>query len=172
MKFGILLTAFLFLTMISCKSNKAADFKKSLDQYERKAFDIVLGKEGSGERKLKCLEKEDYKGALMAVDQQAEEFNMLIADIQKLSADGISKAEPLKTASLEYYKSLKELHVFDRKEIEQQALLQTLKGNELNNAHNNLMALARQKKKLYNLVYEKEALLHTAAEGFNTANGL
>lgn len=166
MKFSILLTAFLFLTVISCKSSKATDFKESLDRSERRAFDIILGKEGPGEKKLKYLEKDDYKRALMAVDQQDKEFDLLIADIQKLSTDGIPKGEPLKTASLEYYQSLKKLHIFDRKEIEQQALLLTLKDNELKNAHNNLMALALQKKMLYAAVYQKEALLHTATESF------
>lgn len=170
-RFGIYITAFLFITMSSCESSNAADFKKSLNKLERRAFEIILGKKGSGEKKLNCLAKDNYKGALAAVDQQSKEFDMLIGDIKKLSTHGIPKGESLKTASLEYYKSLKELHIFDRKEIEQQALLQTLKNNELKDAQNNLIALARQKKMLYNAVYEKEALLHNATENFETANG-
>lgn len=171
MRYGIFLTAFLFITISSCESSKAVDFKESIDQSERRAFEIILGKEGSGEKKLKCLEKDDYKCALIALDQQVIELDIVIADINKLSTEDITKAEPLKTASLEYYQSLKELHVFDRKEIEQQALLQTLKDDQLKNAQNNLMALAQQKKILYATVYEKEALLHTAAKDFETANG-
>ncbi|MCR4030674.1 MULTISPECIES: hypothetical protein [Flavobacterium] len=171
MKFGIFLTAFLFITMSSCKSSKATDFKESLDRSERSAFNIILGKEGWGEKKLKYLEKEDYKNAIMAVDKQSKEFDRLIADIEKLSIDGISKGEALKIASIEYYQALKELHGFDRKEIEQQALLQTLKNNELKIAQDKLLALAKQKKMLYNAVYEKEALLHTANEAFEAANG-
>lgn len=171
MRYGIFLTAFLFITISSCESSKAVDFKESIDQSERRAFEIILGKEGSGEKKLKCLEKDDYKCALMALDQQSIELNMVITDINKLSTENIKKAEPLKTASLEYYQSLKELHLFDRKEIEQQALLPTLKDDQLKNAQNNLKALAQQKKILYATVYEKEALLHTAAKDFETANG-
>ncbi|WP_289660247.1 hypothetical protein [Flavobacterium panacagri] len=171
MKLTICLAAFLFLTLSACKSSDAADFKKSLDRSERRAFEIVIGKEGPGEKKLQSLEKEDYKGALTAVKQQTLEFDMLISDIKKLSADGIPKGESLKTAYLEYYESLKELHAFDSKEIEQQAVLRTLKDNELKNGHHALIALAREKKKLYAAVYEKEALLHTAVESFKTSNG-
>ncbi|MBZ4033741.1 hypothetical protein K6T82_03125 [Flavobacterium sp. 17A] len=171
MRIGIFfLTAFLFVTISSCKSSKAADFNDSLVRAERRAFEIIVGKEGSGEKKLKYLEKDDYKNALKTVDQQAKEFDSLIADIQKLSTDGIPEGEQLKTASLAYYQSLKELHVYDRKEIEQQALLRSLKDDELKNAQDKLLTLARQKKTLYNAVYEKEALLHTASEAFKTAN--
>ncbi len=170
MRFGIYITAFLFIIITSCESSKAADFKESINQSERRAFKIILGKEGPGEKKLNCLVKEDYKGALTAVDQQGKEFDILINDIKKLSTKGIPNGESLKTASLEYYQSLKELHGFDRKEIEQQALLQTLNNNKLKEAQNNLIILARQKKMLYTAVYEKEALFHTAAKNFEAVN--
>jgi len=170
MKFGILLTTILIIA-VSCKSSKALAFKESLDQFERKAFEIVLGKEGPAEKKLKCLVKEDYKGAIAAVEQQREEFDKLIADIKKISTNNIPEGESIKTAALEYYQSLEELHVFDKKEIEQQALLRTPKENQLEDASNKLIALARQKKMLYNKVHRKEALLHTAAKSFEAANG-
>lgn len=171
MRYGIFLTAFLFITMSSCQSPKVADFNESLDRSERKAFDIILGKEGSGEKKLSCLVKDDYKGAIAAVNQQSLEFDMLIADIKKLSTDGIPEGEPLKKASLEYYQALKNLHTFDRKEIEQQATLKTLKNDELKIAQNNFLTLARQKKMFYTAVYEKEAFLHSAVKKFDAANG-
>ncbi|RZK48518.1 MAG: hypothetical protein EOO87_20485 [Pedobacter sp.] len=171
MSFNIFITAFLFITMSSCVSPKASDFKESLAKSERKAFDIILGKEGSGEKKLHYLINNDYKGAIAAVDQQAKEFDKIINDINMLSTDGISEGEQLKTASVAYYEALKELHGFDRKEIEQQALLQTLKNNELNTATDDLMILTKHKKSLYTAVYEKEALLHKATEKFNTSNG-
>lgn len=172
MRLSIFITAFLLITMSSCKSSKAVDFKESLDQYERKAFDIIVGKKGSGEKKLEYLEKEDFKGALMAVNEQATAFDSLISGIKKLSTDGIQEGEKLKNASIEYYQALKELHGFDKKEIEQQAVLQTVKDDELKDAQEKLIALARQKKTLYNAVYKKEALLHTASEAFRNANGL
>ncbi|MFD1605435.1 hypothetical protein ACFSJW_02450 [Flavobacterium artemisiae] len=172
MKFSILLSFFLLILMSSCEPKKAIDFKKSLAQSERKAFDIILGKEGSGEKKLKYLTEDNYKGALAAVDQQATEFDHLIDDIKKLSTKDIPEAEPLKMASIAYYQALKELHIFDRKEIAQQELLATLKNDESKKANDNLIALAKQKKLLYTTVYKKEALLHTATEKFNTANGL
>ncbi|MBF4486343.1 hypothetical protein [Flavobacterium sp. CSZ] len=171
MKFGIWLTAFLFVTINSCQSSKAIDFKESLEESQRRASEIILGKEGPGEKKLKCLQKDDYKGALRALELENKEFNRLITHIKKLSTEGIPEGKPLKTAALEYYESLKELHVFDRKEIEQQALLRTLKNNQLNNAQNNILALAKQKKMLYATVYQKEALLRTAIGDFETANG-
>ena len=171
MRFGIYITAFLFIITSSCGSSNAADFKELTNQWERRAFEITIGKEGPGEKKLNCLVKEDYKGALVAIDQQRKEFDLLIDDIRKLSTDGIPKGESLKNASLEYYKSLKELHLFDQKEIEQQEILRTLKNNKLKTGLNNLMTLARQKKMLYTAVYEKEALLHTATENFDAVNG-
>lgn len=171
MRFSIFITAFLFITMSSCVSPKASDFKESLAKSERQAFDIILGKEGFGEKKLNYLINNDYKGAIAAVEQQAKEFDKIINDINTLSTDGISEGKPLKKASVAYYQALKELHGFDRKEIEQQALLQTLKNNELNTATDDLMTLAKHKKSLYTAVYEKEALLHKATEKFNAANG-
>lgn len=171
MKYGIFLLAILFIAMNGCESSKVADFNKSLERSERKAFQIIVGKEGSENKKLKCLGKGDYKGAIAAVEQQAVEFDSLIANIRKLSTEGIPDGEPLKTASIAYYQSLKELHFFDRKEIEQQALIQTLKNEERNTSQNTLISLARKKKMLYNKVYEKEALLQTATENFNASNG-
>ncbi|SFD99179.1 DUF2461 domain-containing protein [Flavobacterium phragmitis] len=172
MRLNISITVLLIITMSSCKSSKATDFMELLDQSERRAFAIVVGKNGSGEKKLEYLEKDDFKGAAMAVDQQAVEFDKLITDIKKLSTDGIQEGEQLKTASIEYYKALKELHIFDKKEIEQQALLQTVKNDELKNVQNKLMVLLQQKKALYNSVYEKEAFLNSASEAFKVANGL
>ncbi|MBZ4040996.1 hypothetical protein [Flavobacterium hibisci] len=158
--------------MSSCNSSNATDFKESLDKSERKAFDIIVGKKGSGEKKLEYLEKEDYKNAIKAVNQQAIDFDIIIADISKLSTNDIPEGQSLKTASLEYYESLKELHIFDKKQIEQQAILKTLKKDELDNALNKRMELARQKKMLYNALYKKEALLHAATERFKAANGI
>ncbi|WP_417941232.1 hypothetical protein [Flavobacterium sp. RS13.1] len=171
-RYSIFITAFLFITMSSCHSSNATDFKESLDQSERKAFNIIVGKKGSGEKKLEYLQKEDYKSAIKAVDQQAIDFDILIADIRKLSTEDIPEGHSLKTASVEYYQSLKELHIFDKKEIEQQALLKTVKNDELVTAQNKLLELARQKKLLYNAVYKKEALLHSATERFKAANGI
>lgn len=158
--------------MSSCESTKAIDFKKSLAQSERRAFDIILGKEGSGEKKLKYLTEDNYKGALEAVNQQAGEFDELIDDIKKLSTNDIPEADSLKMASIAYYEALKELHIFDRKEITQQELLTTLKNEEHKKASDSLIALAKQKKLLYTAVYKKEALLHMATQKFNTANKL
>ncbi|WP_134145522.1 hypothetical protein [Flavobacterium sp. 270] len=88
MRFSIFITAFLFITISSCVSSKASDFKESLAKSERQAFDIILGKEGFGEKKLKYLINNDYKGALVAVEQQAKEFDKIINDINMLSTDG------------------------------------------------------------------------------------
>ncbi|KFF03194.1 hypothetical protein [Flavobacterium reichenbachii] len=50
MKFGILLAAFLFLIISSCKSSKSVDFKESIDQSQHRAFEIILGKEHLGKK--------------------------------------------------------------------------------------------------------------------------
>ncbi|QSW89239.1 hypothetical protein J0383_00135 [Flavobacterium endoglycinae] len=171
MKFSVFIPFFLLVMMSSCESSRAIDFKKSLSQSERRLFQIVLGKDSWGEKKMQYVIDNNYKDALAAVDQQAKEFDNLINYLKKLPTNDIPESEPLKTATIEYYEALKALHTFDRKEIAQRELLVTLKDNERKKASDELIALAKQKKQLYNTVYQKEAILQTASEKFDAYNG-
>ncbi len=60
-RYSIFLTAFLLITMSSCNSSNATDFKESLDQSERKAFNIIVGKKGSGEKNWNISKKKIIK---------------------------------------------------------------------------------------------------------------
>ncbi|WP_312766205.1 hypothetical protein [Epilithonimonas sp.] len=171
MKFKFFLFALVLLISNSCRSPKTNSFRDSIIKKERVAFQIILGKEGSETKKLDNLVKGDFKGALAAVDQQKLEFDKLIGSIQTLSSDGIQEGESLKMAAINYYKALQELHYFDRKDIEQQALIRKLNGKEKEIAQDALIELSRQKRSLYAKVYENEYRLSNALDKFDTANG-
>lgn len=171
MKFKIFLLAFLFLIANSCKSPKTNRFRETIIQKERDAFQIILGKNGSETKKLDHLAKDDYKGAIAAVDLQTREFDELIKSIEILSTDNIQEGKPLKTAAINYYKSLKELHFFDRKEIEKQESISKLNENDQIIAQDQLIELARKKKSLYSKVYRNEHLLNASLDKFDAVNG-
>jgi hypothetical protein len=170
MKSIIFSLAFLLISLTSCKSPKASDFREAIIQKERVAFVIVLGKHGSETQKLERLIKNDYKGALTLVDKQAREFDKLIKDIEALPAKDIKQGNALKNAAINYYTALKELHYFDRKEIAQSEAILQLKNEELRAAQHNLVELARQKKALYEKLYKQEGVFHDALQKFNSVN--
>lgn len=172
MKLRIFLLAFLFVVLNSCKSPMIAEFRESIIQKERVAFHIILGKDGTGNKKLNFLANGDLKGASAAINQQATEFDKLIESIELLSTDGIPEGETLQIAAIDYYRALKDLHFFERKEIEQQELIGQSNDKDLKLAQDQLIELAKQKKSLYEKVYEKEHLLSLALDQFDKANGL
>lgn len=171
-KWTIFSTAFLLIALVSCKPRKAIEFREAIVQKERSAFRILLGKNSTQEKKLLCLTKNDYKGALALVDQQEKEFNSLIKEIETLPADDIKQGKELKTAALDYYVALKELHLHDRVEISNLESTLTLKDEELRAAQHRIVELSRQKQNMYDKVYEKEKVLHDATEKFNSVNGI
>lgn len=172
MKLIIFSLALLLVSFTSCTSPKVSDFRDAIIQKERAAFTIILDKNGSETQKLERLVKNDYKGALALVDQQAREFDKIINDIEALPADGIKQGLPLKDAAVNYYAALKALHYFDRKEIAQSEAILQLKNEELRAAQHRLVELARQKKALYDKVYKQERILHDALEKFNAINNM
>lgn len=172
MKANVIFGAFFFLCLVSCRSPKAEAFKEAVVQKERVAFGIILDKNGPETKKLECLVKNDYKCALQVVDQQAKEFDKLITDLEGLKADDFKEGQSLKYTALNYYKALKALHFFDRKEIEQQILIHEANNHQLKMGQDSLIELARRKKSLYTKVYEQEILLSTAFKKFDIANGL
>lgn len=172
MKLRIFLLAFLYVVLNSCKSPKTAEFRESIIQKERVAFRIILGKDGPGNKKLNFLANGDFKGASAAIDHQATEFDKLIESIELLSSDGSPEAETLQIAAIDYYRALKDLHFFERKEIEQQKLIGQSSDKDLKLAQEQLIELAKHKKSLYQKVYKKEHLLSLALDQFDKANGL
>lgn len=164
--------AFLLITLVSCKPQKAIELKAAIDQQERTVFNILVGKNGSEEQKLESLVKDDYKGALSFVDQQEKEFDKVIGEIAALPADGVKQGDQLKTAAMDYYGALKELHIFDRQEIAQQEISSHTDGEALRAAQHKILELNRQKQEMYKKVYEKEKAFHEVTEQFNSANGI
>jgi hypothetical protein len=168
----ILFAAFLLITLVSCKPRKAIELKTAIVQKDRIAFNIILDKNGPGERKLASLVKDDYKSALASVDEQEKEFDKLIGEIAALPADGIKQGNELKTAALNYYGALKELHIFDRQEIAQQEASSHFEGEALREAQHKILELSRQKQGMYKKLYEKERTFYQALEKFSAVNGI
>jgi hypothetical protein len=172
MKLMTFSAALLLITLASCKPRKAIEFREAIVQKERVAFNILLDKNGSESRKLDCLVKEDYKGALTFVDQEEAAFDTLIQEIKTLPVDGIKEGNELKAAAVNYYVALKELHIFDRAEIVQREATQHSGGEELRAALDKIFTLNVQKQEMYKKVYEKERELHEALTKFNDVNSI
>lgn len=168
----ILAVSLLLITLASCKSKRAIEFREAIVQKERVAFNILVGKSGPDEQKLECLVKEDYKGALAFLNKEEKEFDKLINDIETLPADGIQQGKELKRAAVNYYVALKELQIFDRAEITHREAAQHSEGDELWAAQKKIIALNLQKQDMYKKVYEKEKALHEALIKFNEVNSL
>jgi hypothetical protein len=164
--------AILLISLAACKPKKAIYLKAAIDQKERTAFNIVVGKEGAEEQKLHCLVKGDYQGALAALDREEKDFDRLIDSIRALPAAGIKQGEPLKAAAVDYYTALKNLQLFSRQEIIMQDNAQRLQGDTAMEAHKKIHELNIQRQELYKQMYEKEAALRKAKEQFNAAHGI
>lgn len=172
MKFNSFLIISLFFLLVSCQHRDAIDFKAKILAQERTAFNIVLAKNGSESKKLEYLIKDNYEAALETVTIQAKEFDKLIQDIKIIPEDDIKEAGSLKTAAIAYYTALKDLHLYDKKEIEQRALIQKLEDKDLRSEQKKLLDLAIQKNALYSKVYKQEEFLNKAFKKFDSANGL
>lgn len=162
----------LLITLGSCKPQKAIELKAAIDQKERTVFNILAGKNGSEEKKLAFLIKDDYKSALAAVDQQEKEFDQLIKEIHALPTEGTKQGDELKAAAANYYNALKELHLFDRQEIVQREASLNSEGEALRAAQHKILELGRQKQVMFQKVYERESAFHQAMEKFNSVNGI
>ncbi|MGC5745629.1 hypothetical protein [Chryseobacterium sp. NFX27] len=160
----------LMCSLLGCKSPEAGKFREEIVKNERIAFNIVLSKDSYDEQKLESLIKNDFKGALVAVDKQSKQFDSLIQHIKGLPAENIAEGPQLKEAAINYYTALKDLHYFDRKEIEQQEVIFLGKDKYSSTSSNRLIELARQKKRLYEKVYQQEDLLKKAFTKFDLAN--
>lgn len=163
---------FLLIGLAGCKPKKAIQLREAIDQKEKTAFNIVVGKGGAEEQKLQCLIKGDFQGALAALDREEKDFDRLIDSIRVLPAAGIKQGEPLKAAAVEYYTALKTLQLFDRNEVAQQEAARRMKGDSTMNAYKKIYELNVQKQGMYKNVYEKDSVFHEAKKRFNAEHGI
>lgn len=147
-------------------------FKHALDVQERKVTHMLIGKNALESRKLDYLIADDFDGAMIVVDEQEKEFDGVIDTIKALETEGLAKANELKQSKIAYYESLKLLHGYARKEIEQQKLIHFSKDKERDEAQDELMKLTKAKQELYDKVYQADEKLYMDLAEFDKANGL
>lgn len=159
------------LSFFSCGKQKAADFRKAILQ-EKQISRILIHEKGSESRKLDYLIQHDFNKALSVVDTQETEFDAIIKQIEALQPDDLAMGQQLKQTAAGYYKSLKELHLYSRQEIAQEITIKNAKGKQLDKELDRLLELSKEKRKLYQNVYDAERLFSDAMRKFNEANDL
>lgn len=148
------------------------EFKHALDVQERKVTQMLIGKKGSESRKLNYLIADDFDHALNVVNEQEREFDAVLHTLKSLETADLKKASALQNAAINYYHSLKALHMYAKKEIAQQKVISTTSGAERDKAQDELMKLAKAKQTLYDNVYQTEEPFHNVLLTFEDANGL
>lgn len=171
-KFKISVFLSLAILLVACTSKKAKDFEKALDVQERKVTHMLIGKNASESLKLDYLIADNFDQALAVVEKQEQEFNEIIKAIKDLDGRNLNKAAELKKAKIDYYESLKVLHTYAKKEIEQQKLIHNTKGKERSHAQDRLIELMKAKQALYEQVYQADERLYNVLVEFEQANGL
>ncbi|WP_293305487.1 hypothetical protein [Pedobacter sp. UBA5917] len=164
----------LILVLSSCQSKKATDLKTTLEQKDRTAFNVMVGKNGPSERKLKCLIDGDFNGALKALEEEEQAFDKIIVEINALQTDDIKHGNELKAAAANYYTAVKELELSERLNIAQQQIsLNKANAEKVRDAatHKQLQ-LSRDKLEMHKTVNKKEQLLAEAKKQFDLVNHL
>lgn len=169
---NIFLSLSLILLLFACKNKKAMEFKHALDVQERKVTRMLIGKNASESRKLEYLIADDFDKAILVVDEQSKEFDKVLDTVKALSTDGLAKGVELKQSKLNYYGSLKALHLYAKKEIAQQKLIHQVTGKQRDTAQTELIRLAKAKQSLYDKVYEADEKLYQTLVEFDKENGL
>ena len=163
---------FILLGLISCTPKKATDFKAEIVGKEQPAFDILLAKGGPEEEELTCLIKRDFKGALLAIDKQEEGFNTIIGQISSIPTDGVNNGPDLKKAATDYYTSLRDLHLFERKKIAQQEITFNKNIEAARKAEDKLFELSQEQLLMSKKTQEKKGYLQYELQQFDKANKL
>ncbi len=160
--------------LISCQSKKAVQLNTVLANSERAVFNIMVGKNGPNERKLKCIIAGDFKCALQAVNDKEHAFNQIINEINVVETSGIEHGNDLKKAAVNYYNALKQLEISDRREIALQQLSQD--KNTTAQVRDQVLAGQRQllnkKLEMRKLINKKENKLAEIQRQFNLVNHL
>jgi dTDP-4-dehydrorhamnose 3,5-epimerase-like enzyme len=92
--------------------------------------------------------------------------------LEHLKTADLEKATDLQNAAINYYGSLKALHMYAKKEIAQQKLIANVSGVEKEKAQDQLIKLAKDKQVLYDNVYQTEEPFHNVLLAFEDSNGL
>lgn len=169
-----ILLVMLILIVSSCQSKKAVHLKTVLEQKERVVFNIMLGKNGPNEQKLKCLINGDFKCAQQAITEEERAFDKIISEINALKTGDIKYGNELKSATSNYYKVVKESEIFDRVVIAQQQISQNKTNTEKirNAAIRQLGQLLREKLEMRKIINKKEQVLAEVQKQFNLLNHL
>ena len=164
----------LILIVSACQSKKAVHLKTVLEQKERGIFNILLGKNGPNEQKLKCLIDGDFKCAQQAITEEERAFDKIISEINALETGGIKYGNELKSATSNYYKAFKESETFDRLIVAQQQISQNKTNTEKirDAAIRQQGQLSREKLEMRKITSKKEQLLAEVKKQFNLLNHL
>lgn len=166
------MAALLLTGLTACQSKQARELDTSIDQKERAAFHILVGKDGLESKKLDCLIKKDFDGARQAVDREEQAFNQIILEIKHLPAEDLQHGDELKTAAAAYYTAIRDLQVFDRQEIVQRQISHGSDTAKIRQAQDEMLRLSREKLKMYDRVHEQEVLFSGIREKFRKAHDL
>lgn len=169
-----ILLVMLILIVSSCQSKKAVHLKTVLEQKERIVFNIMLGKNGPNEQKLKCLIDGDFKCAKQAITEEERAFDKIISEINALETGGIKYGNELKLATSNYYRAVKEFEIFDRLVIAEQQISQNKATTEKirDAAIRQQGQLSRNKLEMRKIIGKKEQLLAEIQKQFNLLNHL
>ncbi|WP_426327948.1 hypothetical protein [Pedobacter sp. R-06] len=169
-----ILLVMLILIVSSCQSKKAVHLKTVLEQKERVVFNILLGKNGPNEQKLKCLIDGDFKCAQQAITEEERAFDKIISEINALETGDIKYGNELKSATSNYYKAVKEFEIFDRLVIAQQQISQNKKNTEKirDAAIHKQGQLSRERLEMRKTISKKEQLLAEVQKQFKLLNHL
>lgn len=169
-----ILLVMLILIVSSCQSKKAVHLKTVLEQKERVVFNIMLGKNGPNEQKLKCLVDGDFKCAQRAITEEEQAFDKIIYEINALETEDIKYGKELKLATSSYYKAVKESEIFDRLVIAQQQIGQNKTNTEKirDAAIHQQGQLSRDKLEMRKIISKKEQVLAEVQKQFNLLNHL
>ncbi|WP_157258157.1 hypothetical protein [Pedobacter ginsenosidimutans] len=169
-----ILLVMLILIVSSCQSKKAVHLKTVLEQKERVVFNILLGKNGPNEQKLKCLIDGDFKCAQKAITEAEQAFDKIISEINALETGDVKYGNELKSATSNYYKAVKESEIFDRLVIAQQQISQDKTNTEKirDAAIHQQGQLLRNKLEMRKIISKKEQVLAKVQQQFNLLNHL
>lgn len=172
MQTKIFVAVFLLISFVACKPKKAIEFKEAITRKEADAKDILLKKGSIEEEKLQCLLKQDFKGAVLAIDKEEQAFNNLIRGIETLSTEGVKQGTEVKTAALNYYTALRDVYTFDKNEIPLREASWNTSPEKAKLVQDSLLQLSKNKLKMNAALSAKEEAFYQALQQFNTANGL
>ncbi|KMQ61622.1 hypothetical protein ACM46_16660 [Chryseobacterium angstadtii] len=157
----------------SCSNKKAENFQEILTKKEAQMTAMLIGEKGFESVKLDYLIAHDYTKALYITDQEEKEFNTIIKEIEMADIEGVQKGKETQQAVLNYYKALKDLFLFSRKEIEQEKLMRYSKDDkEIRAAQDRRLELGYEKQELYQKVFKADEKFFTVKKQFEEENNL